>query len=501
MTLSDLKSRSLLIGSVSIGILVIGIVLILILIPEPQDTRREAVSTTGTVKLRLDPATLQVSPGGAKQTVSVSMNSEGRQFNVIRMVMSYPAPATGEPPLIASNLRKSGLTTGEGWNCTFTEQPSVTGGLYRIVMQNCNYSPPSGARTTSTSSFTEVMKFDIEAAEGAAAQTIALRFQDNETKVEGPTSETGFGDIAAVTDSVVNITIAASDTPPTDPPADAKAVLSIAPTTLSMNAGETKPITLQLNTNQYSVNGFSTELYYQIPTSLLGPPATPQISFASPQLTGLPTTAGDWECAGVSQPEVVNANRYKMGISCFTRTTKHIKSSAPENILTLNLVADSGAIAQSLTIQLNPEETKVTTFIANSTVDVAAPPTASLALNVQAAAGASSPTPTPTPTPTSTPTPTPAASAGTAACNATCSVSRDCADGRSCVSGRCRDSRCTSDDTCRCETTNPGANDETLPESGFDQTAAFTLLGLIFLLGGSQLLMVYRGKIFNKIEE
>lgn len=80
-------------------------------------------------------------------------------------------------------------------------------------------------------------------------------------------------------------------------------------------------------------------------------------------------------------------------------------------------------------------------------------------------------------------------SGGTISCNGSCTASRDCTSGLSCVSGYCRDSRCSTDSSCGCADVNVASQNGTtqLPQTGFDQTLAMSVLGFLFLLGGAQL--------------
>ncbi|PIY78986.1 MAG: hypothetical protein COY81_04980, partial [Candidatus Pacebacteria bacterium CG_4_10_14_0_8_um_filter_43_12] len=90
----------------------------------------------------------------------------------------------------------------------------------------------------------------------------------------------------------------------------------------------------------------------------------------------------------------------------------------------------------------------------------------------------------------------------TASCNQSCDTSRSCQSGLTCTGGVCRSPQCSSDSSCACADLDVAAQtgDTTLPETGFDQTLAMSVLGLIFLLGGGQLLLSLR-KSSTKTDE
>lgn len=492
MTLSGLKSHSLLIGSITIAILVIGVILAVLLIPESQDIRQDAATPDGTIRLQMTPEDVSLEPGGEKSTVAVSLNSEGREFSVIRLTIKYPITDPDNPPIIASSPRAAGATSGSNWNCTFNNTPGVSGNEYQIIMQQCSYRGSGSETTFSTNTFTEIMRFDIEAAPNATEQAIALTFDEADSRVSGRITESQIGDIAAIPTSSVQVSI--SGNPQGEAPSETsdKVSFDLNPTPLSLTAGETKTVTLRLNTQNTDINGFATVLHYPIPTNASA--TNPPIIASNPRLFGLPTDKQAWTCdPKFNDPEVV-AGSYRISLACYTtNNTQLISSTQPSDIFAIDLRAAPTASSQTINLAFVPEDTQATSWIVDTSVNVAAPPTSQLPITIQAASTTSNATPTPTPTPT------PAASSGNS-CNTTCVATRDCKTGLSCISGTCRDARCSSDETCQCNDLDVAGQtgDTELPESGFDQTLAFSILGIIFLLGGGQLLLLTRSKIKNQ---
>lgn len=159
------------------------------------------------------------------------------------------------------------------------------------------------------------------------------------------------------------------------------------------------------------------------------------------------------------------------------------------DLFSFQLSAADDIPAQTATLSFASAQTTI--FEKETGADVAAIPRGTLAVSI---AGAATPEPTATPTatpsatPTATPTPTP--TPALISCNGACTANRDCADNLSCINGKCLDYRCSADTTCQCQTTQV-ATTSTLPQSGFDQTLTMFMLGMLFLLGGGQLLYTF----------
>jgi hypothetical protein len=164
-------------------------------------------------------------------------------------------------------------------------------------------------------------------------------------------------------------------------------------------------------------------------------------------------------------------------------------NSVPTDLFSFKLKADSAATAQVSTFSFASAQTTI--FDKTTGEDVAAIPRGTLAVTINAATTTPTPTPsaTPTPTPSARPTPTPSATPALVSCNGDCVANRDCATNLTCMAGKCRDSRCSSDTSCTCVTKTSTAS--ALPVSGFDQTLTMFMLGMLFLLGGGQLLYTF----------
>lgn len=164
------------------------------------------------------------------------------------------------------------------------------------------------------------------------------------------------------------------------------------------------------------------------------------------------------------------------------------------DLFSFKLAADDAATAQTANFSFASAQTTI--FDKTTGEDVAAIPRGTLAVTISATATptpspspSASPTPTPSTSPTPTPTPSASATPALTSCNGSCVANRDCANNLSCIAGKCRDYRCSSDTSCQCDTTTSTAS--ALPVSGFDQTLTMFMLGMLFLLGGAQLLYTF----------
>lgn len=281
------------------------------------------------------------------------------------------------------------------------------------------------------------------------------------------------------------------------------AQIKFEPATLTLAPNETKEATVAINTKNQNIGSVMVLITYPFTGT------TPPITVKSSDITVVPELSTEaWNCP-IKQVNTTES-KVSIAVTCIkTGLGTYTTGANYKNFFTFKIKAGAAAASQPVVMSFSTDETRMATAGASGdeTEDIAAIPTSSLSVTVSGSAatptpsasssptptptGSATPTPTPTPTSSATPTPTPTTATTTqgASCNQTCTATRDCRSGLTCTNGYCRDSRCSADTSCGCADVDVAAQNGTteLPESGFDQTLAMTILGLLFLLGGGQL--------------
>ena len=272
--------------------------------------------------------------------------------------------------------------------------------------------------------------------------------------------------------------------------------VSLNPTTLTLEPGQTKTAKVMFNTKGVEITTINVLVRYTYTGSTM-PIAVDSAIVINPVIL---TSNGFCSTKQVT-PGVGNVT---ISVSC--SLLSGYTNTVSTELFSFSLTPTSGVTGQTLTFGFDNAATTVTSM--DTSQDVAAIPVSQMVVTIPGAAATPSPTPSPTastttrsPTPTpssstTSPTPTPSTSTATprpGSCNTSCSTSADCISGFSCTSGVCRDNRCKTDSSCKCETVNVASKSGTtaLPQSGFDQTTALFALGMIFLLAGGQLLYTF----------
>ncbi len=269
--------------------------------------------------------------------------------------------------------------------------------------------------------------------------------------------------------------------------AEGTAKLTIKPTSMGLNLNETKTVTVSVSTEGTTIDGITVRLVY--PFSGTEAPLKPDAIRLSPTLEGQQV----FNCL-VKKAAAVGT---QMQIDFGCVAANGFTSATYTDLFTFTVSAVRDFSVQPITISFDATATK----ISKSGQDIAAIPTGTLVVSMNAPAATATPNPTatatpvPTATPTASPTatPTPTPTPALLACEGVCQANRDCANDLICSSGKCRNHRCPTDSTCGCSTVNVASQSGTtkLPQTGFDQTALFFSLGMLFILGGTQLLLVF----------
>lgn len=403
-----LKNKSLIWSTVGILVLIIGVIVALQLIPQEQDLREEAATSSGTTQVRIDPTSMQLATNEEKPA-TVKVNTMNLGVRGMSAVLSYPYVGS-TPSLTAKDLTILAPFNAAPWVCNIKD--IVTENQQVIISVSCNLDPiavPAGYR--SNSQFVDFFKFNLKAGTTATTLPISITFNNSDTimtRIDAGNSE----DIAAIPTTSLRVTIAQGSGTSSPSPT---------PTTTPTATTNTKRLELSLNDLACGANDFTAK--------------AKAVDASTTNLSGIGVT--------------------------FTYNGE-----------TKNATTNSSAEA----------EVKFTRAATNLEVKVEAGAFESDTATATLPTGCTSSSTTPTPTASTT-------TVG-ASCNQTCSASRDCQSGLSCVTGYCRAAQCSSDTSCGCADVDVAAQNGTteLPESGFDQTLAMTILGLLFLLGGGQLL-------------
>lgn len=264
--------------------------------------------------------------------------------------------------------------------------------------------------------------------------------------------------------------------------------------TLALKAGESGTATVTFNTRDTKISAIGVRITYTYTT------AEAPVSISDIKVN--PVLA-NWSCP--TNSFIPGSGTATLEFGCVI--VQGYSNSAATDLFSFKVTGGSPTAAQVATLSFASAQTTI--FDKDTGEDVAAIPRGTMAITVGAAATPTpspspSPSPTPTATPTATPTSTPSASPtatpGLTSCNGSCVANRDCATNLSCIEGKCRDYRCSTDTTCTCQTSQV-ATTSSLPETGFDQTLTMFMLGMLFLLGGGQLLYTFAWKEADEGED
>jgi hypothetical protein len=475
-----LKNKSLIWSTVGVLILVVGIFVALQLVPKEQDIRQEAAVPTGTTQVKISPVTMTMAANEEKPA-TISINTMDLGIRGVSAVLSYPFTGTA-PQVTAKDLTILAPFNAAPWSCGIknidTTAPQV------IISVSCNLDAiavPAGYK--SNSQFVDLFTFNLKAGSAATNLPVVITFNNADTIMTTVNTTTGSQDIAAIPTTSLRVTVTAAPTPP---PAEKK--ITITAPTLSCSA------------NQFSVSATVAEG--------TTPKADVSVTFKYGTETKSATSNGqgiatvDFTKATTTQNVTAESTGYTTGSAAATVPTGCSSSSTNPKKLSLSL-SGLGCGAPDFTAKVKAEDSTTSVlsgigivFTYNGETKNATTNTAGEAevkftrasdnKEVKAEAGAfdsSSSTAT---------LPTNCSSSSTTTgltCNQACSATRSCTSGLSCISGYCRVDRCSSDTSCGCADVNVAAENGTtqLPESGFDQTLAMSILGLLFLLGGGQL--------------
>ncbi len=277
------------------------------------------------------------------------------------------------------------------------------------------------------------------------------------------------------------------------------AKVTLKPTTMALEPGETKNATVTLSTEGTRIDSVSVRI--TVPLSGTGAP----ISVGQLQLsTGL---IAQQAFACPVQKADFTGTVGTIEVSCTAPNGFSVAN--PVDFFTIPITATAAFVSQPLTFSFDTAGTKITRL----GKETAAIPTGTMILTSRVSASTtatSSATPVPTvvPSPTATPaatlaplpslTPSPVATTAAVlpdSCNSVCQSNRECAAGFRCSAGKCRNARCAADESCGCDVVDVASKSgtTTLPQSGFHQTALYAVLGLLFIIGGTQLVLVFSG--------
>lgn len=400
MALSSLKSKSLLLSMLGVVILIVGIVIVVLLMPEPQDTRRQAAVQGGTAKFSISPSQMDLDPE-EKKTATVAFSPEGATIAAVSVRLKFPVDSDN-PAIEADNLV---ITTQAAAHFRCNPQSITTVNDETFIDVSCS---TSGTNHYTATSFIDLFTFDVIAGEEATKSPVTIAFDAQKTVVTAAITEEErtAPDIAAIPTGSLRVSVE-------EPPDMTK----------------------------------TTELDYDV-------------SCESDQVTAEAILKEGGNEKGDVKVKFTYNNVTKEDITDEDGVATANLPKAGED-LKLEAIPEGGYPSKSVTVIL---------------------PTNCPTGNT-----------TPTPTPTASPTAGGTNDTTGAICSASCVVSRDCAGTLTCINGVCRDERCPNDQTCQCASTDPttGTGDTELPETGFDQTMLMTILGVIFILGGSGLFFTF----------
>lgn len=483
MKMADLlKNKALIWSIVGVVILAIGIIVALQLIPQPQDVRQKAATSTGTTQIKIAPTTMQLTFNEQK-TATVQVNTLALGVRGMSAVLSYPYTGSA-PNVTASDLVLAPQFTQAPWTCDLknisTENQQV------IVTVSCRADAaalPNGFKTNSQ--FVDFFTFKLKAGTTATTTPLTITFNNQETIMTTVDTTNDGQDVAAIPTTNLKVTVAAGTNPP---PAPGEKKITVTAPSLTCNNNEFS-VSAEVAEGTTKKSGVTVTFKYNNETKTA---TTDAQGKASVNFTKAATT----------QNVTAEAEGYTAGSAAATLPTNCDSNTGNRKTLDLSL-SGLGCGASDFTANVtahDPDATNMagigivftyngqTKNATTNSVGFASVPfnRAGSNMEIKVSAGAFEDSTRTVELPTGCSSST---TSGSVACNGTCTASRDCGSGLSCISGYCRDSRCSSDTTCGCSDVNVASQSGTtqLPESGFDQTLALSVLGFLFLLGGAQL--------------
>lgn len=476
MKLEILKNKSLIWSSVGVLILIVGIFVALQLIPQDQDIRQEAAIEGGPAEIRIAPGTITTAVGESKEA-TVTIDTSDININGLATVLTYNFDDYATPPVAVEGVTFLAPFNATPWNCS--QRSETTGKKVRFEV-NCNMTGTSAAYTTG-GNFVPVFKFNTKGIAPTTTQVV-FSFDPIETSISKVAAAGGNvqREILDTPTSVLRVSV-------TGAPAAEKKITVTTPSlscsandftaTAEVTEGSTKKagvaVTFKYNnvTKAASTNdqGIATTTFTKASSALA------VTAEAAGYTTGTATATPPTNCNGGGSSKTFDLSLSGLGCGASDFKAK-AKVQGTDNIANVDVTFSYNG--ENKTAKTNSSgEAEVTFNRASSNKDVtvdaggfeAEKETASLPSNCST-------------------------SSTGASCNQSCTATRDCASGLSCVSGSCRASQCSSDTSCGCADVDVAAQNGTtqLPQSGFDQTLALSILGLLFLLGGGQLLWSHK---------
>lgn len=481
MKLELLKNKSLIWSTIGVLVLIIGIVVALQLIPEEQDIRQEAAVEGGVAQIRIEPGTLSAAVGESKKA-TVSINTADIEINGISTVLTYNIPESfqaGDPPVAIENITMQTPFGTTPWNCSNLVEKVGNKVQFEV---NCYATGPY----TTGGSFVPIFEFDVKGVAPTPEQVV-LSFDPTNTIISrvgdsGPGGQV-IRDILDIPTSVLRVTVTGSTTPPAD-----KKITLTAPTltceaaeftvSAEVTEGTAKKAGVALTFTYNDQTKAATTNDQGVATATFTKAATDMnvTATAAGYTTGTAAVALPTNCDGGDDDDDNTVSLSLSGLACgasdFTAAARlHSESSVQNKTVTFTY---NNQTKTATTNSSGDASVKFDRASSNHTVRADAPDFSSDSKTATLPTGCST---------------TGGGSTTGLSCNQSCTATRDCRSGLSCISGSCRASQCSSDSSCGCADVDVAAANGTteLPQSGFDQTLALTLLGLLFLLGGAQL--------------
>lgn len=199
MNLSALKSKSLLLGMLGIVILVVGIVAVIMLMPESQDTRRQAAVPGGTARVRISPAEMELSPGET-ETATVSFSPEGSDIIGVTVRLRFPmdpdeASFSADDVTIASSISSN-------FTCPTKKVTENTSDV--VIDVACT----TTGGTFTAASFVEMFSFDIIALDEPTSSPVTIAFDAAQTIItQPPVGSAPPADIAAIPSGTLLVSV------------------------------------------------------------------------------------------------------------------------------------------------------------------------------------------------------------------------------------------------------------------------------------------------------
>lgn len=478
---SLLKNKSLIWSSVGVLVLIVGIFVALQLVPQEQDIRQEAAQNIPAAigEIKISPVTMDLTPNTEK-TATVQVNTKGIKARGISAVLSYPY--TGATPAVtASEIVMAAPFNAEPWNCPVKKVELKQNSV--IVQVACVISGTTAPDGYQSSALADFFTFKLKSGETSNQPKVLISFNQTETSIN--TIDDNSPDLAAV--SALN-TLTVNLLP--GPVAEKKITLKTPELACTLSTPFSAEVTVtegsvkkagvaltfkynnETKTASTNADGVAIVLFQQASTAL--PVTVEAEGYTTVTATATPATNCN-NNNNNNDDDDDDTNRLKVTVSGLTCGANDFKAKAT----TVNVTNKANVSVQ---FSYNGEN-KTATTNSNGEAEVSfirATSNTTVRATASSMEGDSETVTLPT------------NCSGTTtglSCNQTCTATRDCRSGLTCVSGYCRAPQCSSDTSCGCADLDVAAQNGTtqLPQSGFDQTLAITILGLLFLIGGGQL--------------